>query len=76
MGWMSKSFEKFFAIVGSNSEPGIGINLLVSKIAEVGMPMLTYGKDFECYRISRTTPIRLDGVQCGRRDLQAPSSLR
>ena len=41
MGWMSKSFKKFFAIVGSISEPGIGIGLLVSKIAGVGMPMLT-----------------------------------
>ena len=41
MGWMSKSFKKFFAIVGSNSEPGIGINLLVSKIPGVGMPLLT-----------------------------------
>ena len=34
-----------------------------------------YDKDFECYRISRRTPIHLDGVQCGRRDLQVPFSL-
>ena len=39
MAWMSKSFKKFFPIVGSIAEPGIG--LLVSKIAGVGMPMLT-----------------------------------
>jgi hypothetical protein len=41
MAWMSKAFENFFPIVGSISEPGIGIGLLVSKSAEVGMPMLT-----------------------------------
>ena len=41
MGWMSKSFKKFFAIAGSISEPGIGIGLLVSKTVGVGMPMLT-----------------------------------
>ena len=41
MAWMSKSFKKSFPIVGSIAEPGIGIGLLVSKIAEVGMPMLT-----------------------------------
>jgi hypothetical protein len=41
MAWMSKAFENFFPIVGSIAEPGIGIGLLVSKSAEVGMPMLT-----------------------------------
>ena len=41
MAWMSKSFKKFFPIVSSISKPGIGIGLLVSKIARVGMPMMT-----------------------------------
>ncbi|MGA8435625.1 MAG: hypothetical protein WB713_12700 [Methyloceanibacter sp.] len=33
--------QKFFPMVGSISKPGIGISLLVSQIAGVGMPMLT-----------------------------------
>ena len=41
MAWMSKSFKKFFPIVGSIAEPGIGIGVLVSKIARVGMPIPT-----------------------------------
>ena len=41
MAWMSSSFKKFFPIVGSIGEPGIGIGVLVSKIAEVEMPVLT-----------------------------------
>ena len=32
--------QKFFPMVGSISKPGIGIGLLVSKTAGVGMPML------------------------------------
>jgi hypothetical protein len=32
--------QKFFPMVGSISNPGIGIGLLVSKTAGVGMPML------------------------------------
>ena len=41
MAWMSKSFKKFFPMVGSISKPGIGIGLLVSKTTGVEMPVLT-----------------------------------
>jgi hypothetical protein len=71
--------EKFFPMVGSISEPAIGTGLLVSKICRgwnAYADLNAYDKDFECYRISRRAPIYLDGVQCGRRDLQAPFSLR
>ena len=74
MAWISESFKKFFPIV-----PGIG-NRSASEQDCRGWnayaDLNAYDKDFECYRISRRTPIHLDGVQCGRRDLQAPSSLR
>ena len=79
MAWMSKSFKKFFPTVGSIAEPGIG-NRSVSEQDCRGWnayaDLNAYDKDFECYRISRRTPIHLDGVQCGRRDLQVLFSLR
>ena len=70
--------QKILWIVGSIAEPGRyrSVSEQDCRGWNAYADLNAYDKDFECYRISRRTPIHLDGVQCGRRDLQAPFSLR